>query len=402
MTTSALSQKLTGVAISPSLTTRVWRPCLGFIAIAGATGAIAVGFFSTLLLYFRMGERSPITLPLMAMIFGYFATASAKFAFRCLSSGALGELKVDTRPSIVLLRSFDADKVKIRRQAFSKAPIKYLTSPGTPTLEELVSRALEPFGPIVAIGRPGEAIPPLGFSRLWVPDDKWKEVVDECAHDCQLVVMIMSPIRDDDQGLAWELARLAQSDRPEQIVILAPPGVTSEMWKQFTTAFRHRFLQPDEADEMRSSKLERTIMMTFDPQWRPTWTVAKSKLFDESMYSDTLRSLVRLKWGPEFATESNLPRVSPIALSEEPHLDFFRPPPKHGKKAIVSLVLGSFSLGVVISPLLVALISPLGLGFGCLGLQSQYRVFAKMGIALSTVGLTLSIIVIFGYFLFAR
>jgi hypothetical protein len=39
------------------------------------------------------------------------------------------------------------------------------------TLEDVVEIALRQFGPVVAIGRPGESLPPTGAAREYVRND---------------------------------------------------------------------------------------------------------------------------------------------------------------------------------------------------------------------------------------
>jgi len=105
-------------------------------------------------------------------------------------------------------------------------------------------------GPVIAIGRPGEATPPLGAFRFWVHNDNWKKVVEQLLEEARYVVMVMgklsSPIpstgpeanrRFDAQegdlaaaevpiqgeGLTWEVNRLFALKDLSKVILVMPP-----------------------------------------------------------------------------------------------------------------------------------------------------------------------------------
>ena len=64
---------------------------------------------------------------------------------------------------------------------------------------------LSAYGPVIAIGRPGETRTAAGAARTWVDHGKWQERVEELLHDSQFVVMIVGEIKGKD-GLSCRLA----------------------------------------------------------------------------------------------------------------------------------------------------------------------------------------------------
>jgi hypothetical protein len=69
-------------------------------------------------------------------------------------------VRKDHRPPVVYLRSFKADEVTRRGTIFGDFQ----------TEEEVLAEVLSEFGPVVAIGKPGEELPELGAARLYVRD----------------------------------------------------------------------------------------------------------------------------------------------------------------------------------------------------------------------------------------
>jgi hypothetical protein len=54
--------------------------------------------------------------------------------------------------------------------------------------EQAIVKVLRKYGPVIAIGRPCEALPPLGAARFYVSDELWKSKVEDTARVARLVV----------------------------------------------------------------------------------------------------------------------------------------------------------------------------------------------------------------------
>lgn len=98
------------------------------------------------------------------------------------------------------------------------------------TLEDRMAHLFRRFGRVVAIGRPGEELPPTGFPRVHLdpddPDDAWKEPVGAAIEQARLVV-IACAINEGTQsaeGTLWEYTEAVRVLRPSQVVLAAVGG----------------------------------------------------------------------------------------------------------------------------------------------------------------------------------
>jgi hypothetical protein len=100
------------------------------------------------------------------------------------------------------LRSFDDDTTAARLK-------------GELTEEEHLVRVLSFFGPVIAIGKPGEVLPLAGAQRIYVSDDGWQQQVTALIGRARLVVIRtgLSP------GLRWELDAVIEKAPPERILL---------------------------------------------------------------------------------------------------------------------------------------------------------------------------------------
>jgi hypothetical protein len=141
--------------------------------------------------------------------------------------------EADARPPVLLLRGFDEDYLEVENTSPQKPISGFLVAARTISFEEMLFDLISPCGPVIAIGRPGEMVPPLGASRFWVSDDQWQEAVNELLDECSLVVLIMGKIQGG-AGLAWEAQRLFGLRHPEKVVFVVPPVEEAEVHARWT------------------------------------------------------------------------------------------------------------------------------------------------------------------------
>jgi hypothetical protein len=108
-------------------------------------------------------------------------------------------LERDKRPPILYLRSFEDDTSLY------------------PDHERDLVAALAPFGPVIAIGRPGEFLQTLGAARAYCGDD-WKEQVRHWIDTCALVVIRIG----ESQGLRWEIDMVTASLKANRLLLQVP------------------------------------------------------------------------------------------------------------------------------------------------------------------------------------
>jgi hypothetical protein len=176
------------------------------LAVAGMVAAFAaLGFIATTIDE-NVGGVGETGKALFSIAFYIVMGASALLGYRLYRRGRqhtalLGEevMGRDTRPPIVYLRSF-TDEVAVARE------------------EEDLATIFGDVAPFVAIGRPGDPLPPLGASRFYVADADWQGFVAGLLRKASLVIVLAGRT----QGLAWEVAQCRQLLDPRRLVVLVP------------------------------------------------------------------------------------------------------------------------------------------------------------------------------------
>jgi hypothetical protein len=124
--------------------------------------------------------------------------------------------------------------------------------------EAALAQSLADLGPFVAIGRPGERLPPLGASRLYVRDN-WQHAVSQLVADSRLVVLRIGR----SEGYIWEIEHLLKNCDPRKVIVYMPPrdhGPLYDQWcKRMAEFFPH--LMP--------KNLGRGFFISFGPEWTP-------------------------------------------------------------------------------------------------------------------------------------
>ncbi len=125
-------------------------------------------------------------------------------------------LAADWREPVLYLRGFDDD-----RTAAVVDDLPGALSSGLLTIhsrEEQLVGALGAFGPVVAVGQPGEPVPRLGASRFYLPGDDWQAGVLELMEKAQLIVLRLG----EGEGLWWEVEQARTTQPPGKLVLLVP------------------------------------------------------------------------------------------------------------------------------------------------------------------------------------
>lgn len=163
-------------------------------------------------------ESSPLRSMAFGISFSFLAFATVRYRIfrrrkKTIAAQALMKDRGGEKP-VLYLRSFRAD-------AAASTVVNETTE------EEQLAQALNPLGPFVAIGRPGEELPELGASRMYVKQNQWKETVMDLMKNSRVVVMRIG----DSKGFWWEFQQALQSIRPEQLLLLVPED--EELYRRF-------------------------------------------------------------------------------------------------------------------------------------------------------------------------
>ncbi len=120
----------------------------------------------------------------------------------------------DSKPDVLYLRTFRSDP-STAGYVFSSILTNRLLS-GLATEEEQLADVLRPFGDLVAIGQPGEALPKPGAARIYASDEEWKDVVKRQMQQARLVVIRAGV----GENLLWELKQAVEILDPKKLLIL--------------------------------------------------------------------------------------------------------------------------------------------------------------------------------------
>ena len=138
--------------------------------------------------------------------------------------------RTDHRSPIVFLRSFEDERVTVGRRAGMT-----ILQQSTVSLERVIADVADKFGPLVALGRPGEKLPPLGAAREYLGTDAdWQtEIAEYMRRATALIVML-----GKTPGLDWEIEWILNSGMLPKVLLVLPPkrrSETRERWNAFRT-----------------------------------------------------------------------------------------------------------------------------------------------------------------------
>ena len=143
---------------------------------------------------------------------------------------AMSLLEIDRRPPILYLRSFDDDELADLTDLADSSGLLPVIS----TYEQRLKKALVKIGPMISIGRPGEALPQLGSSRFYVSDAEWRVAIQHFLERAVAVVIMMGPT----EGLMWEIETALRRTAPDRLLFFFPYVSSSKRipgwWYRFT------------------------------------------------------------------------------------------------------------------------------------------------------------------------
>lgn len=212
---------------------RRWPGILAWYGVGAALYAVA-GFVALVLVLVTKGLSYLIPMPSLLALLGprvtrplfERASRSAYMARRHASLDARGLLAADPRPPVLLLRSFADDN-----RVLPSGDAPGWAGHGARTFEEMITQRLKPFGPVVAIGRPGEEVPSAGAAREYLADDAWQARVEELVEQALAIVVIAGKT----PNLGWELQRIESLDAMHKLLMLVPAHGAGEAAERLVT-----------------------------------------------------------------------------------------------------------------------------------------------------------------------
>jgi len=138
-------------------------------------------------------------------------------------------LERDLRPPLVYLRNFSRDSIDSYDVGFSdrfaRGPqfgpliaIYFALGLYRSRFEPILTLALRPLGPLIAIGRPGEVIPAEGAARLYVSDADWQTLITTALREARVVIWQAGTT----EHVLWELRQAIATVKPTRLLLLFP------------------------------------------------------------------------------------------------------------------------------------------------------------------------------------
>lgn len=194
-------------------------------------------------------------------------------------------MKNDSRPFVLFLRSFLNDEIKMKARAANGRiwPENWVKI----TFEEVVTDRVWRYGPVLAIGKPGDKLPPLGAARQYEPNETWQQTVEQLMAKASMVVVVVGRT----EGVVWEIEKLVMLKLTSKLVLLFPPVPASDLRKCWDKLCRH-LSETERLTLPRDIDLERTRALVF-PAGRAVH-VLEARKHDDWTYESVLDAAASL------------------------------------------------------------------------------------------------------------
>lgn len=171
--------------------------------------------------YTSIGSNMIVLLLILSFaLFVFFLSLTHRLSKR--KKDTIDYKQIYNAPFIVYLRSFIADK-KAQKGVSRISDIR--------TEEEVLVDMLSDIAPVYAIGDPSDKKMPLGASRIYVPDEIWKQVAQELVQNAELVVMRLG----ETDNFWWEVKMVLKQKPLKNILFVIPQN---KNFKDVATLYR--------------------------------------------------------------------------------------------------------------------------------------------------------------------
>lgn len=194
-------------------------------------------------------------------------------SFRALRANAETVRRLDPRPPVLFLRSFQDDYVSPRPSGSEFFHRFGFLLPQT--FDEVLADEALQYGPAITAGLPGEELPPPGAARGLLPPDQWRDAVESLADTAALIIVLVG----ETEGLLWEIKTLVERQILSKVLFVLPPATSDSVPNKDQGA---RNIAPtrwssiwsladnstwEKLFSMRQSKLEPILMHVHAPGW---------------------------------------------------------------------------------------------------------------------------------------
>jgi hypothetical protein len=219
------------------------------------------------------------------------------------STYALYEMqRTDARPPILFLRAFQDDQVALREPNLTL--FGRMIDFGRPhvNLDQLLLELATPYGPLVALGNPSDALPPYGAARGYFDAKNWQEAVEQLAKESAAIILCL----DDTEGVRWEVAHLAEQNLLTKTLVLIHPKdsdaaangiMVGRLANRLSESFPGKSSEELTALVGRGTGQQPVIGLLFNNDGTPA--VARSSTFSRLAFTLAIRWFLRSKLGIE-------------------------------------------------------------------------------------------------------
>ena len=202
--------------------TRRWRsPAVVATFVVGLVATLCGG---TLLLFAfpdlttigRLSADAGVPLAALGVPLFLGGATLLRRAERIMQPTARETLIEDQRPPILYLRSFlDDDAVLPEAGNGLRGEVETHAA----GFEVMLAGQLRRFGPLIAIGKPGEGLSRLGASRSYFQDDEWQGAIRGWMDEARLIAVMVG----FTHGVHWEIGQLLERGHLGKVVFIFPP-----------------------------------------------------------------------------------------------------------------------------------------------------------------------------------
>jgi hypothetical protein len=125
----------------------------------------------------------------------------------------------ESRPPILFLRTFQDDQFAFGRNWWRLHELWFDLWSFRRNADEAMIDEIAQYGPVVALGVPGEKKVPFGAQRHYAAHDDWKSVIKDTARKSRAVVVGASAT----PSVVWEYQMLAEEGLLDKVLLLIPP-----------------------------------------------------------------------------------------------------------------------------------------------------------------------------------
>ena len=250
-----------------------------------------------------------------ALIIAFWVSLPVSLGRRWAMAAMRDRRRDEGRP-VLMLRTFGDDRLKLRvRRPDRNGFLDSLLMKRREGFEELVALMVSGLGPPVAVGQPGQILPPgLGAQRFTF-GDTWQAAVRAFAEDARLITVFIGKTA----GLSWELDLVASSGYLHKTVFLVPPVRARERAQRLAVFAAAYSLPPGLFDTQTARRVP--LAMCWPLGWSQPMVVSASSADDLSYDAAIQQCVAALDNPPALEHESRtiaLPQYRDLNLPSVP------------------------------------------------------------------------------------